>query len=106
MTCRGQRLLWSRLICESVRSHRDKLRYENLFRQKSASSQQLDTAAANADALAATVALDKAPRMSRNSIQLGGDLRTSAALHRTIATWLKYVCTVLHLEISSAALRG
>jgi multidrug resistance efflux pump len=72
MTCCGQRLLWSRLICESVRSHRDKLRYENLFRQKSASSQQLDTAAANADALAATVALDKAPRMSRNSIQLGG----------------------------------
>ena len=43
-----------------MRSHRDKLRYENLFRQKSASSQQLDTAAANADALAATVALDKA----------------------------------------------
>jgi hypothetical protein len=65
MTCCGQRLLWSRLICESVRSHRDKLRYENLFRQKSASSLQLDTAAANADALAATVALDKARRECR-----------------------------------------
>lgn len=39
---------------------RDRLRYERLFKEDSASSQQLDTAAANADALAATVALDEA----------------------------------------------
>ena len=41
-------------------AERDKVRYERLFKQDSASSQQLDTAAANADALAATVAVDKA----------------------------------------------
>ena len=41
-------------------ARRDRLRYERLFKQNSASSQQLDTAAANADALSATVALDKA----------------------------------------------
>jgi multidrug efflux system membrane fusion protein len=41
-------------------AERDKLRYARLFRQNSASSQQLETAAANADALAATVAFDKA----------------------------------------------
>lgn len=41
-------------------AERDKLRYQKLFKQNSASLQQLDTAAANADALAATVALDKA----------------------------------------------
>ncbi|MGH8291517.1 MAG: efflux RND transporter periplasmic adaptor subunit [Steroidobacteraceae bacterium] len=41
-------------------AERDKLRYQRLFKQKSASSQQRDTAAANAEALAATVALDKA----------------------------------------------
>lgn len=41
-------------------AERDRLRYERLFKENSASSQQLDTAAANADALAATVALDKA----------------------------------------------
>ena len=41
-------------------AERDKLRYEKLFGQNSASSQQVDTAAANADALAATIALDKA----------------------------------------------
>ena len=41
-------------------AERDRLRYERLFKEDSASSQQLDTAAANADALAATVALDKA----------------------------------------------
>lgn len=39
---------------------RDKLRYERLFKENSASLQQLDTAAANADALMATVAIDKA----------------------------------------------
>ena len=41
-------------------AERDKLRYQRLFKQDSASSQQVDTAVANADALAATVALDKA----------------------------------------------
>jgi multidrug efflux system membrane fusion protein len=41
-------------------AERDKLRYERLFKQNSTSLQQLDTAAANADALAATVALDQA----------------------------------------------
>lgn len=48
-------------------AERDKLRYQRLFKQDSASSQQLDTAVANADALAATVALDKA---AVNSAQL------------------------------------
>jgi multidrug efflux system membrane fusion protein len=41
-------------------AERDERRYEKLFKQNSASSQQVDTAAANADALAATIALDKA----------------------------------------------
>lgn len=41
-------------------AERDKLRYERLLRQNSASSQQVDTAAANAEALVATIALDKA----------------------------------------------
>jgi len=41
-------------------AERDRLRYEGLFKQNSASSQQVDTAVANADALTATVALDKA----------------------------------------------
>lgn len=41
-------------------AERDRLRYESLFKENSASSQQVDTAAANADALTATVALDKA----------------------------------------------
>ncbi|MDE2451776.1 MAG: efflux RND transporter periplasmic adaptor subunit [Gammaproteobacteria bacterium] len=41
-------------------AERDKLRYQRLLKQNSISSQQLDTAAANADALAATVALDEA----------------------------------------------
>ncbi|MGH8144016.1 MAG: efflux RND transporter periplasmic adaptor subunit [Steroidobacteraceae bacterium] len=39
---------------------RDKLRYDELFKENSTSSQQHDTAAANVAALAATVALDKA----------------------------------------------
>jgi multidrug efflux system membrane fusion protein len=38
----------------------DKQRYETLYRQNSTSSQQLDTAIANANALTATVAFDKA----------------------------------------------
>lgn len=38
----------------------DKLRYDQLFAQDAISSQQRDTAAANADALAATVIVDKA----------------------------------------------
>ena len=41
-------------------AERDRRRYERLFKEDSASSQQLDTAAANADAVAATVALDQA----------------------------------------------
>lgn len=41
-------------------AERDKLRYQRLLKQNSISSQQLDTASANADALAATVALDEA----------------------------------------------
>jgi multidrug efflux system membrane fusion protein len=41
-------------------AERDQRRYQRLVEQRSASSQQLDTAAANAAALAATVALDKA----------------------------------------------
>ena len=41
-------------------AERDRVRYERLFKEDSASSQQLDTAAANADAVAATVALDQA----------------------------------------------
>lgn len=41
-------------------AERDRLRYERLFKEKSASLQQLDAAAANADALAATLAVDKA----------------------------------------------
>lgn len=41
-------------------AERDKVRYERLLKQNSISSQQLDTAAANAAALAATVALDRA----------------------------------------------
>jgi multidrug efflux system membrane fusion protein len=41
-------------------AERDERRYDKLFKQNSASSQQVDTAAANADALAATIALDKA----------------------------------------------
>ena len=41
-------------------AERDKQRYKKLFGQNSASSQQVDTAAANADALAATLALDQA----------------------------------------------
>lgn len=41
-------------------AERDRLRYEREFKENSASSQQVDTAAANADALTATVAFDKA----------------------------------------------
>ena len=41
-------------------AERDRSRYAKLFKENSASMQQVDTAAANADALAATVALDKA----------------------------------------------
>lgn len=41
-------------------AERDKLRYERLFEENSTSSQQLDAAAANAAALAATVAMDRA----------------------------------------------
>lgn len=41
-------------------AERDKLRYERLFKENSTSSQQLDAAAANAAALAATVAMDRA----------------------------------------------
>lgn len=41
-------------------ANRDKQRYETLFAQNAISSQQRDTTAANADALAATLAVDKA----------------------------------------------
>ncbi len=41
-------------------ANRDRLRYEKLFEQNAISSQQRDTAATNADALAATVAVDRA----------------------------------------------